>query len=132
MENKDIRWKQRFENFEKAWLLLSDSAKKKDYSPLEKAGMVQFFEFTFELSWKLMKDYMEAQGIDTKFPRQVIKEAFDKHIVTAGDIWMDMLDKRNLMAHTYDETKADLAVQLIKSDYIPALAEAYRYFKNAR
>lgn len=132
MENKDIRWKQRFENFEKAWLLLSDSAKKKDYSPLEKAGMVQFFEFTFELSWKLMKDYMEAQGIDIKFPRQVIKEAFDKQIVTEGDIWMDMLDKRNLMAHTYDETKADLAVQLIKSDYIPALAEAYSYFKNAR
>lgn len=130
MERNDIRWIQRFENFEKAWLLLSESAVKSSYTKLEKGGLVQFFEFTFELSWKTMKDYMEGEGVDAKFPRQVIKEAFHKHIITNGDVWMDMLDKRNLMTHTYDETKADQAVELIKTYYVPAIAEVYQYFKS--
>lgn len=84
--------------------------------------MIQFFEFTFELSWKTMKDYMKAEGMDVKFP--------DKNIITNGDIWMDMLEKRNLMTHTYDETKSDNALQLIISDYVPAIFEVYRYFKK--
>lgn len=68
MSEQDIRWKQRFQNFEKAFLFFESAVEKESYTPIEIGGLVQAFEFTFELGWKTVKDYLEEQGIVTRFP----------------------------------------------------------------
>ncbi|EEG77466.1 nucleotidyltransferase substrate binding protein [Dethiobacter alkaliphilus] len=75
---KDIRWKQRFQNFEKSFSLLEKYIAQKEKNELEKAGIIQFFEMTFELSWKLLKDYLEAVGYVVNSPREAIKQSFQK------------------------------------------------------
>lgn len=73
MIEDDVRWIQRFSNFEKAFLLLQDSLKTEQLSILERVGLIQFFEMTFELAWKLLKDYEETEGCIVKTPREAIK-----------------------------------------------------------
>ncbi|OGO77591.1 MAG: nucleotidyltransferase [Clostridiales bacterium GWB2_37_7] len=123
MNERDIRWKQRFQNYEKAFKHLEEAVLKTNLSDLEKAGVIQIYEFTFELAWKTLKDYLEEKEVLVKFPRDTIKEAFKYEIIDNGDIWMDMLDKRNLMAHTYNETNAELAYKLIVNNFYPALKQ---------
>src|ERR1035438_7630846 len=84
MENKEKRWKQRFQNFEKAFLFFEKAVDKSSYSPIEVSGLVQAFEFTFELAWKTIKDYLYEQGIETTFPRVALKEAFNTQIIKDG------------------------------------------------
>jgi len=122
---KDIRWKQRFHNFDKAISSLQEAIVRVDLSKLEKAGVIQIYEFTFELAWKTMKDYLEEMGVDAKFPKETIKEGFNYEIIVDGELWMDMLQKRNLMSHTYDETTAELAYQLIVNSYFQALKQIH-------
>jgi len=86
---------------------------------IEQQGIIQSFEFTFELAWKTMKDYLEAQGVEAMFPREVIKQSFHYELIADGSTWLDMLGKRNLLAHTYDEGLALEANELIKSQYFP-------------
>ena len=128
---KDIRWVQRFENFSKAFNNLKnavDLTGKRDLTDLEKQGLIQAFEFTFELAWKTLKDYLEYMQVVVKFPREVIKKGFQYEIIDDGDIWMDMLEKRNLMAHTYDETKAQIAFELITRQYFEQMEKLYQFF----
>lgn len=129
MSNIDIRWRQRFQNLEKAFNQLTVAVGKKDLSDLEKAGCIQFYEFTFELAWKTLNDYLKFQKVDVKFPRDTIKEAFRYDLIDDGDLWMDMLEKRNLMSHTYDETSADLAYNLISGSYYTAIRAVYQRLK---
>lgn len=119
----DIRWKQRFHNFEKAFKNLEEALAKTELSKLEKAGVIQIYQFTFELAWKTTKDYLEEKGISVKFPRDTIKEAFKYEIIEDGELWLDMLQKRNFMAHTYDEALAELAYSLIADQYYAALRQ---------
>ena len=91
---------------------------------------MQAFEFTFELGWKTIKDYLYEQGIDTKFPRDTIKEGFNTQIITDGHSWIEMLEKRNELSHTYNETVAEHAIQIIKYRYYKAIEQVYQYFKN--
>lgn len=130
MEQHDIRWKQRFQNFEKAILQLQDAVVKNNLSKLEKAGVIQVYEFTFELAWKTLKDFLEEKMVDVKYPRDTIKESFSFQLIKNGDVWMDMLDKRNLMSHTYDDKTAELAYRLIVDVYYQALYDVYTYLKN--
>ena len=125
-----IRWKQRFQNFEKAIMLLQDAVKKTSLSDLEKAGVIQFYELTFELAWKTVKDYLEEKNVEVKFPRDAIKEGFLYEIINDGEIWLDMLQKRNLMSHTYDEKNANLAYNLITEQYFDELYDVYLKFKQ--
>lgn len=125
MMSDDIRWKQRFHNFEKAFKLLEEALTKTELSSLEKAGVIQIYQFTCELAWKTVKDFLEGKEVLVKFPRDTIKEAFKYEIVEDGDLWLDMLHKRNLMAHTYDETLAELAYKLIVDLYYSALKQVY-------
>ncbi len=105
----DIRWKQRFQNYEKAYFLLKDALESKElseYSDLEKeGGIAQRYEYTFELAWKVLKDYLVYSGINLEqvTPRVVIKEAFAAKIIDDGQAWLDMLEYRNLLSHTYDK-----------------------------
>jgi len=107
MENlKEIRWKQRFTNFDKAFTLYSEGVTSAGtLNRLEKEGLIQRFEYTFELSWKTMKDYLESKGVSVDYPRDVLKEAFAHELIADGEVWMTMLDHRNLMSHTYDEDR---------------------------
>ena len=124
-EFKDIRWKQRFENFNKAYKLLEKYSTKTKLSELEQAGIIQFFEMTFELGWKVLKDYLESDGYIVKSPRETIKQAFQNEIINDGHIWMDVLSVRNLTTHTYDENLANKIVNDIVNIYFPELKKMH-------
>ena len=127
--NPDIRWKQRFRNFDRAFLLLRDAMENgpSALNPLEKEGVIQRFEYCFELGWKCVKDYLEAGGLvlATVTPRQVLKEAFAAKILPDGQVWIDMLDHRNLLSHTYDQASFEQAVEAIHARYLAALAQLH-------
>jgi len=128
----DVRWKQRFSNFDRAFVLLHEALERgpSALSALEKEGVIQRFEYTYELAWKLLKDYLEAEGavIATITPRQVIKDAFAAKLVSDGQAWIDMLDHRNLLAHTYDASVFEAAVDAIAKRYLPALSAMHGWF----
>lgn len=130
MNLKDIRWKQRFENFEKAYLLLDKYVYQTDMSELERAGIIQIFETAFELSWKVLKDFLEAEGISVMSPRGTIKQAFKMELISDGTLWLEALNDRNLTSHTYDEATAEEAVMHIQNRYTPMLKEIYTFFKE--
>ncbi len=128
MNTKDIRWQQRFENFEKAYKLLEKTIHIENPSVVEKGGIIQFYEMTFELAWKMLKDYLEAEGLHTQGPRDVIKTAFQYEIITNGHEWIDALEDRNLTAHTYDEKTADLVIEKITTKYFNIIKNLYYSF----
>jgi len=131
MNEKSIRWKQRFQNFDKAFKQLESAVIELDsLSDLEKEGLVQRFEYTFELSWKTLKDYLESQNVEAKFPREAIKKAFQYDIIGDGEIWMEMLEKRNLMAHTYDEAIFETAIQQISEMFFPEIKKLHQFFSQ--
>lgn len=121
--SEDIRWKQRFANYKKATTQLEEFIEKGELNKFEVQGLIQCFEYTFELAWKTMKDYLELEVFEVKSPRGTIQTAFQTQLVTEGHIWIDALEKRNLMAHTYDEGVAKEAEQLIKQKYYPVIKE---------
>lgn len=129
-----VRWKQRLENFERALLLLREAFEKDpaEMSDLEKEGVIQRFEYTFELAWKTLKDYLVYSGIvfDQITPRSVIKEAFAAKIITDGQAWINMLDQRNLMSHTYDKAIFDAVFPAISQYYVAALEQVYTWLKQ--
>ena len=126
MDNlKDIRWKQRFENFDKSYKLLNKYAKQPITTELERAGIIQFFEMTFELAWKVLKDYLEAQEYLVKSPRETVKQAFQIGLIDNGHVWMDALSNRNLTTHTYDEELANKMTNEIITLYLPELDKMY-------
>ena len=126
MENlKEIRWKQRFENFDKSYKLLKKYSNVPIVTELEKAGIIQFFEMTFELGWKVLKDHLEAEGYIVKSPRETIKQAFQVGIIENGHVWIDALSNRNLTTHTYDEELANKMTQEIIKLYLPELEKMH-------
>jgi nucleotidyltransferase substrate binding protein (TIGR01987 family) len=132
-EKKDIRWKQRFVNFEKAFLQLQDAIERFDQlDDLAKEGLIQRFEYTFELAWKTLKDYLESEGIINQFPREVLKQGFHVNVLNNGELWIDMLEKRNLLTHTYDQDNFNLALQLIKNSYFPEITHLYEFFRRKK
>lgn len=127
---EDIRWKQRFQNFEKAFLFLKNGVHRDSYDELQRAGLIQSFEFTFELAWKTLKDYLQQQGFQVQYPREVIKQAFSTELIKDGTHWINMLDKRNELTHTYDDVQAQLAVKIIKEHFFPLLEQVYNTLKT--
>ncbi|MCD6533366.1 MAG: nucleotidyltransferase substrate binding protein [Deltaproteobacteria bacterium] len=121
-ELKSIRWQQRFYNLKRAFAQLQRGLAIEKPSDIEQQGIIQSFEFTFELAWKTLKDYLESQGVACNFPREVIKQSFHYEIIMHGDVWLDMLGKRNLLSHTYDEKAAQEAYRLIKDIYFSKIA----------
>jgi len=131
MENNDIRWKQRFQNFEKAITHLEIALQLKDPDMLQKAGIIQFFEMSYELAWNTIKDYLEEEGfVDVKSPRSAIKKAFEIGLIDDGHSWMELLLDRNLTSHAYDEEKATEVEKLIHQKYYPLLTVLYTSLKQ--
>lgn len=130
----DIRWKQRYSNLIQAHALLEEALQRgvASLNQLEKEGLTQRFEYTFELAWKTLKDYLESSGIPLTIatPREVIKEAYAVNIIANGSLWLQMLDHRNLLSHTYDAQRFDEAVRAIDSEYISLIREAIAFFAS--
>lgn len=118
----DIRWKQRFANYRRAFRQLSDAvslAAERSLTPLEQQGLIKAFEFTHELAWNVMKDYFEYQGnTEITGSRDAIREAFRRGLVTDGDTWMETIKSRNRSSHTYDENTAKQLIEIISTRYI--------------
>jgi nucleotidyltransferase substrate binding protein (TIGR01987 family) len=120
----DIRWKQRFNNFQKAFQALADAvmlAQTRDLSNLETQGMIQSFEFTHELAWNVLKDYLEYIGfMDIVGSRDASRLAFRNGLIEDGDGWMRMIEARNLTTHTYNLSVAEEVEHDILERYYPA------------
>lgn len=127
MYTDEMRWKQRLENYEKALVCLEDACNRSSYTQLEQAGLAQTFEFTFELAWKTLKNYLFVVGFTVNSPRDAIKKAFEAELLDEDDTetLLTALDKRNLLSHTYDESAAELAVLLIKNEFAPVLSRLH-------
>jgi nucleotidyltransferase substrate binding protein (TIGR01987 family) len=136
MVDLDIRWRQRFQNFERAFLLLEKYIGKSDLSEIERAGLIQFFEMTLELSWKLMKDFLESESFVVNSPRETVKQAFQIGLIENGHSWIDALTDRNLATHTYNEEVAIKLVESIHTTYFEELRKFYnrmlKEFENVR
>lgn len=117
MNDQDIRWKQRFSNYQKAYAKLSEVVENNSLdklTDLEMEGLIQRFEYTYELAWKVMKDYLQYQGITGS--RDAIREAFQKELITNGESWMDMIKSRNQTVHLYNEATAkEIAESIFKT-----------------
>lgn len=121
MEFKDIRWIQRFNNYKKALIQLKnamDLMEKRELSKLEKQGVIQCFEFTHELAWKTLKDFLEDKGnIKIYGSKDATREAFQLGLIEDGEVWMQMIISRNLTSHAYDENTVNEIMLLIKDIY---------------
>lgn len=132
---KEIRWKQRFQNFSRAYTLLNLALEENDIddlSNLEQEGVIQRFEYTYELAWKTLKDYLEYNGanITEITARNVFKEAYSSGIIKYSEIFIDMMLSRNLLSHTYDFNKFKDILIKVKKDYLPALSDLYFFFMD--
>lgn len=123
MNNYDIRWQQRFASFNKALQQLGHAvelSKQRSLTQLEKQGVIQAFEFTHELAWNMLKDYLQDQGNQhIKGSKDATREAFKVELITDGEQWMAMIQSRNLSSHTYDERTAEQLVDVIIRHYYP-------------
>ena len=131
--SEDIRWIQRLDNYQRALTHLQSAVElmaQRELSQLEKQGVIQAFEFCWELAWKLMKDYLQWQGIaGLSGARDAIREAFRQGLIDDGQVWMAMLQDRNRTSHTYNETTMLELLHAISSDYAE---EMVRFAKHLR
>ena len=111
-------------NFKKSLSHLAVAVEIEEPSIVQQAGTIQFFEMSFELAWKTLKDYLEEQGfVDVKSPKATLKKAFEISLIQDGHLWLEALENRNLAAHTYDEETAQEIYNLICHSYFPLLEE---------
>ena len=126
---QEIRWQYRFTNFSRALFLLQGALEEgvEPLNELEREGVIQRFEYTFELAWNTLKDRMEYDGVSlaTVTPRNVIREAFQARLIEDGEAWIDMLNDRNLMSHTYDSDRFKQVIGNIIRRYLPILQAMY-------
>ncbi|MDA8160814.1 MAG: nucleotidyltransferase substrate binding protein [Desulfobacteraceae bacterium] len=128
MDNgQDIRWRQRFSNYQKALAQLANAvelSQRRPLSELEQQGLVQAFEYTYEMAWNTMRDYLIHQGIsDLVGSRDTIRESFSQGLIIDGEGWMDMLVDRNRSSHTYNLAVAETIVANILTRYFPLFLE---------
>ena len=130
MNKKETRWRQRFTNFEKAFLLLDRTVEIESPTEAEISGLIHFYEVSFELAWKTLKDYLESLGFSPKSPRETLKTAYQAEIINDGHLWLNALESRNLTTHIYDEELIQDIYNKIKISYFPALKELYSFFEK--
>lgn len=125
----DVRWHQRFESYCKVLDQLNEAIEimnEKLLSNLEKQGIIQSFEYTHELAWKTLKDFLLSRGtVDLFGSRDVVRESFQLGLIENGEIWMEMIKSRNLTSHTYNETTADEIITLIHDHYFSEFVLLY-------
>lgn len=127
----DIRWQQRFSHFEKAYHQLVRFLEQEELNELEQQGLIKSFEYTYELAWNTLKDYLLSTGLQEIYgPRDAVKAAFKAELIDDGHLWMEMIKDRNLPVHTYNEDQAKEILARIKGLYAPAFNGLYQRFAN--
>jgi nucleotidyltransferase substrate binding protein (TIGR01987 family) len=125
------RWKQRFQNFEKAYAQFNRALAIEEPSEFEKMALVKAFEFTHELCWNTMKDYLEEEGFtDLKGSKDTFRAAFKAEIIQEGEVWMESIDMRVASVHTYNHEVMDETVDFIRDKFAPLLNDWYHIFKD--
>ena len=134
MSKPDIRWQQRFQNYRQALSRLTAAvrlSKERPLSELEQQGLIQGFEYTHELGWNVLKDYLEAQGfVGIIGSKGAAREAYKNGLVEDGEAWMDMITARNLTLHTYKTEVAEDIAKNILGRFHPALVAMERRFAD--
>jgi nucleotidyltransferase substrate binding protein (TIGR01987 family) len=116
--SQDIRWVQRFANYKKALSQLKKFIDKGDLNELEQQGLIQAFEYTYELAWNTIKDFYENQGeVNIQGSRDAFRLAFNRGLIQQGEMWLDMVKSRSKTSHTYNEETAQEIAQAIVQDY---------------
>ena len=127
------RWLQRLDNYKRAQTQFNDAVqlmRSRELSDLEKQGVIQAFEFTWELAWNLLKDYLSWQGeSEITGARDAIRESYKRGLIEEGDIWMAMLHDRNRTTHTYNESTMREILAGIEKHYQPRLAQLRTRFE---
>ncbi|MBP3472471.1 MAG: nucleotidyltransferase substrate binding protein [Paraprevotella sp.] len=128
---QDIRWMQRFYNFRKALAKLAQAVRiveanilwNEGVDELLKEGLIQRFEYTHELAWKVMKDYAEYQGYtNIRGSRDAFRQALQMGLINNAE-WMESIEDRNLTSHNYDEEVAEEVCQAVVRRYYPLFVE---------
>lgn len=124
---QDIRWEQRFQSFSEALKQLKAAVTEvSNPSNLEKEGTIQRFEFTHELAWRVMKDYLEFEGFtNLTGSRSPIRQAFNSGLISNGQVWMDMIESRNRTVHAYQQDILEREYEAITKKYFPQI-EAFQ------
>ena len=126
MKNEDIRWIQRFQNYRKAFAQLMQAvelSRQRALSKLEQQGLIQGFEYTHELAWNTLKDFLEARGTTNLFgSRAATRAAFALGLIEQGEIWMQMIQSRNQTTHTYNEETMQQIAAAITDVYVAEFA----------
>ncbi len=116
----DIRWMQRFANYKKAFLQLERILQMPKLNDVEEQGLIKAFEYTYELSWKVLQDLLRERGYTgAPGPRPTIEQSFKDGYVSDGQKWMAMMKSRNLTSHTYDEETATEIIEEIRKEFYP-------------
>jgi nucleotidyltransferase substrate binding protein (TIGR01987 family) len=120
MNTQDIRWKQRFDNYSKALCQLTKFIEKSELNDMEQQGLIQCFEYTYELAWNTIKDVFETQGeMSIMGSRDAFRLAFRRGLIEDGETWMEMIKSRVLTSHSYNEDVADEIASKIMTLYYP-------------
>lgn len=133
-QSTDVRWKQRFDNFHRAYLSLQEAvalANARTLSKLEEQGLIQSFEYTHELAWKVLKDYLQAQGFtDVIGSKNATRIAFKEGLIQHGEIWMEMIEARNQTSHSYNVEIAAAISGNIRNIYYSEFTEFASIFQK--
>ncbi|AHC16514.1 nucleotidyltransferase substrate binding protein [Salinispira pacifica] len=131
---QDVRWIQRFSNYQKAFNQLKygvELASERELNQLEKQGLIQSFEFVHELAWKTLKNYLENKGIMGLIgSKDSTRQAFREGLISDGEVWMEMIKARNLTSHTYEEKTAQKIFDAIIDSFFPAFRAFEKNFSR--
>lgn len=133
--NNEQRWKQRFQNFENAYntfCRVINTFEQNKSDEIVQMALVQSYEFTIELAWKTLKDYLENEGFDeVKNPKQTIRQAFQSELIHNPEIWMNAIEKRNLTSHVYNKDILQEVVDFIYNEFLSIVSDLYHLLKKA-
>ena len=136
MANQDVRWIQRYSHFLNAYQGLEGAValyKERPLSNLEEQGLIQAFEYTHELAWKVFKDFLEEQGVFNLYGlKDTTRQAFKSGLIDDGEIWMDMIISRNLTSHTYNDDLAQEVINKIVTIYINEFEKMVERFNTIK
>lgn len=127
MNTQDTRWIQRFTHFSKTFAQLKEAvelSEQRKLSKLEEQGLIQAFEYTHEMAWNTLKDFLEDRGVKKLYgSRDATREAFKTGLIENGEAWMKMIESRNLTSHTYNEETATAIVSAIIHSYFAEFSD---------
>ena len=133
MSDQDIRWIQRYNHYTQALAQLTKFIEKGELNELEKQGLIQAFEYSYELAWNTIKDYFEAQGeTDIHGSRDAFRLAFRRGLIEDGKTWMDMIKSRTLTSHTYNEDLAEEISTAIVNRYFSEFVALLTKLQNLK